>query len=138
MNASTERVRGSCLCGAVHFEVTAPFSSMSHCHCSNCRRQHGSAYATYCETAAAAYRILSGAECILSYASSPGILRRFCGTCGAKLSFHSADAPARVWIAAGALDDDPGVRPSFHIFTASRAPWHEITDELPRHAAYPE
>ncbi len=138
MNASTDAIRGSCLCGAVRFVVTAPFLSMSYCHCTMCRRQHGSAYATYCEAAAADFRVLTGAEAIVSFASSPGIERRFCGTCGGKLSFHAADLPDRLWIAAGALDDDPGIRPSYHIFAASQAPWHEITDDLPRHAAYPE
>jgi hypothetical protein len=43
----------------------------------------------------------------------------------------------RAVIPAGCLDDDPGIRPAAHIFVASKAPWHPIADDLPRHDAYP-
>jgi hypothetical protein len=122
----------------VAFVVTASFTSMSHCHCSMCRRQHGSAFSTYCETDAAGYAIERGAEAIVAYASSPEAERRFCGRCGTKLSFHAAAAPSRIWIAAGALDDDPGVRPECHIFVGSKAGWYDIADPLPQYTAYPE
>lgn len=137
MPASSEGVRGSCLCGAVGFVITAPIVNMGYCHCSMCRRQHGSAFSIYCETSATGYRIERGADAIVHYVSSPGIERRFCGRCGSKLSYHAAVAPTQVWIAAGALDDDPGVRPSYHIFTGAKADWFEITDDLPQHAAFP-
>jgi hypothetical protein len=35
-------------------------------------------------------------------------------------------------LALGTLDDDPGVRPQCHVFVGSKAPWHEITDDLPQ------
>ena len=34
----------------------------------------------------------------------------------------------------GTLDDDPGIRPQYHMHVASKAPWHEITDTLPAFA----
>jgi hypothetical protein len=37
----------------------------------------------------------------------------------------------------GTLVDDPGIRPTFHIFVGSKAPWHEITDALPQYAELP-
>src|SRR5918996_510568 len=37
----------------------------------------------------------------------------------------------------GTLVDDPGIRPMFHIFVGSKAPWHEITDSLPQYAELP-
>lgn len=137
MSASTDGIRGSCLCGGVRVRLTAPITGMGHCHCSMCRRQHASAYSTYCETAATGYVIEHGADLIRAYRSSATVERRFCVRCGAKLSYHADAAPDRVWVAAGILDDDPGVRPSYHIFTASRAPWFEIHDDLPQYAAFP-
>ena len=64
--------------------------------------------------------------------SSPGSFRKFCRTCG---SMVPGQAPylATVSIPAGLFDDDPGVRPRLHVFTSSKAPWHEITDDLPQH-----
>jgi hypothetical protein len=138
MSASPEVLRGSCLCGAVRFELTRPPRDMSQCHCLMCRRAHGSAYGTYLEADAAGHRIVAGAEHVVRYASSPEAERRFCGICGSRLSFHAHGVPARVWIAAGTLDDDPGLGVSHHIFVGSKAPWYRIADDLPQFAAYPE
>jgi hypothetical protein len=43
----------------------------------------------------------------------------------------------RVVIPSPGLDDDPGARPELHIFVASKAPWHEISDDLPQYEAAP-
>jgi hypothetical protein len=57
--------------------------------------------------------------------------RVFCPVCGSNLLFVFKGMPDKLWIAAGSLDDDPGLRPRSHIFVGSKAPWHEISDELP-------
>ena len=132
-----EPVRGSCLCGAVSFVIKQPVISMGHCHCSMCRRGHGTAYSTYCQVADDGLELESGSEMIEHYASSPGVTREFCGRCGGKLFYRTRAQPQYAWVAAGALDDEPGVEPAYHIFVDSRAAWHEITDDLPRYAEFP-
>jgi hypothetical protein len=108
---------------------------MSHCHCSMCRKSHGSAFATYVAAPAAGFRFVRGEGAIARYESSPGFFRAFCVRCGSSLPIPSEGQP--VFLPAGCLDDDPGVRPRVHIFVASKAPWHEIVDQLPRFDAYP-
>ena len=138
-SSSASAVRhGSCLCSGVAFEVSKPLIAMGNCHCSMCRHQHGTAFSTYAQAPADALAITRGAELITSYASSAGAERQFCGRCGAKLFYRAKAMPAFVWIAAGAFDDDPGIRCSYHIFTASKASWFEISDDLPQHAAFPD
>ncbi len=131
-------IHGSCLCGGVVFEVARPLIAMGNCHCSMCRRQHGTAFSTYAQAHADGLTISRGAELVASYAASAGAERQFCGRCGAKLFYRAKAMPAFVWIAAGAFDDDPGIRCSYHIFTASKAGWFEIADGLPQHAAFPD
>lgn len=138
MNASADALRGSCLCGAVKFEIATPLITMGNCHCTNCQKQHGTAFATYCQTDKAGFRVLEGHDHIRHYASSEFAERGFCGTCGTKLTFTIRELPERIWIAAGAFDDDPGMVPGYHIFVGSRAPWYEITDDVPQYAGYPE
>ncbi len=137
MNDSAEALNGRCLCGAVRFRVTAPVITMGHCHCSMCRHAHGTAFSTYCQVDAAAVEVSAGRDAITRYDSSPGAAREFCRHCGSKLFYRAREMPEFLWVAAGALDDDPGVRPDFHIFVASKAPWHEITDALPRYDEFP-
>ena len=127
-------LRGSCLCGAVRFKIRGPLGAMSHCHCAMCRKAHGAAFGTYSRVKRGDFVLLTGEASIRSYRSSPTVTRTFCGTCGSTLQWISDDRPDALDIAIGTLDDDPGVRPSLHIFTASKAPWFEITDALPQRA----
>ena len=128
-------IRGSCLCGEVRFEIHGKLGRSSHCHCSMCRKAHGAAFGTYAAVRAEDFRLLSGAELIARYPSSPGVERTFCSRCGSNLQFLSTKMPDLVDVALGVLDDDPGIRVPHHIFVASKAPWVEITDGLPQ---YPE
>lgn len=127
-------IRGSCLCRAVRFQIEGAIGPASHCHCSMCRKAHGAACGTYAIARTADFRLLSGEKEIRRYESSPGVVRTFCGVCGSTLQWMRLSQPAQMDIALGVLDDDPGVRPSKHIYAASKAPWVEINDVLPVHA----
>jgi hypothetical protein len=126
-------IRGSCLCQAIRYEIRGPVVHMAHCHCSMCRRWHGTAFGTYAIVKRPGLHWIAGEELLTKFASSDGVERGFCSRCGSKLTWESKQRPQFVELCAGALDDDPGVRPADHIWVASKAPWHEITDPLPQH-----
>lgn len=128
---------GTCACGAVRYEIATPFIEMHHCHCSRCRKSHGSAFATFASTRADGVTIRAGADALRDYRSSPVVRRRFCERCGANVFFHADPFPDLVWIAAGTLDGEPGIRPGAHAFVASRAEWFTPSDTLPSFDEYP-
>jgi ADP-ribosyl-[dinitrogen reductase] hydrolase len=110
-------LRGSCLCGAVCYEVDQLDMSIGHCHCRTCRKAHASAYATTAGVLRDHFRWTTGEEKLRSYESSPGKLRRFCSECGSHLV---AECPAQphVILRVATLDDDPQLRPTLHIWTS--------------------
>ena len=122
-------VRGSCLCGDLAWQAEGPFQLMSHCHCSICRKSHGTGFGTAVAAPATGFRVVRGESGIARYESSPGNFRSFCPRCGSMLWNGAGE---HVFMPAGCLDDDPGARPQMHIFVGSKAPWHESTDSLPR------
>lgn len=146
---SEHTLHASCLCGRIRWQVEGPLPrpqelagplaplSMSHCHCTRCRKAHGAPYATYVVAREGQLRITQGSEHVVRFASSPGMRRPFCGICG---SVVPDGVPWDGWVGmpAGCFDDDPGVTPTSHIFTGSKAPWVTIDDALPRFEAYPE
>ncbi len=127
-------MKGSCLCGNVTWEIEGPLDHMAHCHCSRCRKTHGTAFATYAAAPAAAFR-LNGRESVVRWQSSPDYARCFCRQCGSVVP--SDPFGDSVFIPAGNFDGDPGMRPLAHVFVASKAPWYEIRDSLPQFDAYP-
>jgi hypothetical protein len=82
----------------------------------------------------AAFRWTAGEDLVSRYASSPGETRTFCRVCRATLPTFFRDHPDVLGLPLGTLDEDPGITPSAHVYVDSKAPWHEITDDLPQHA----
>ncbi len=129
-------ITGSCLCGSVSWQVDGALDNMTHCHCSMCRKAHAAPFATYVNTACDSFRWLSGEDAVAHYESSPGSIRTFCSNCGSVVPESSGKK--RISMPAGCLNEDPGVRPTAHIFAPSKAPWHTIGDNLQQFEAYPE
>jgi hypothetical protein len=109
---------------------------MMNCHCQLCRKANGAAFVTSVTAQAKDFRFTQGAELVETYKSSVELDRLFCRVCGSSLAVVVCE-DGEVFIAAGTLDDDPGIRLDCHIYAASKAPWHEISDEAPRHDEYP-
>lgn len=120
---------GSCLCGAVTFEVEGPLRDVTFCHCGQCRKVTGHHMAA---TSAPLSAIRMQREDGLAwYRSSDHARRGFCKTCGSTL-FWSPDDEARYAIAAGSLDLPTGLRAAKHIYVADKGDYYDFGDELPR------
>jgi hypothetical protein len=141
------RLRGSCLCGGVKFELTGPLLRPLNCHCSLCRKQNGGAFRSRARVRRDDFAWVAGEDLVTFYQSSPGYHRGFCRRCGSPI-LNKADPSFRLvaanpaflgeyGIALGVLDDDPGIRPERHIFVGSKASWFEITDDLPQDETLP-
>jgi hypothetical protein len=129
-------MQGSCLCRAVVWDVSAPLEHAHACHCSICRKLHGTAYGAYALAAEDGFRFVSGQEQVRTYATSAANRRAFCGACGSVVPHGPAGSP--IGIPLGGLDDPPpDLRLLAHIFVGSKAPWNEITDTLPQFDTWP-
>jgi hypothetical protein len=134
MNDEIE-LRGSCLCGGLRYELTGALHRVIHCHCSMCRKATGAAFRTRASVRSHEFRWTQGESLLGRYPSSPGQTRTFCTACGATLITLFQDHPEFLGLALGSLDADPRIRAVAHVHVASKAPWFEITDDLPQ---YPE
>ena len=126
---------GSCLCGDIAFAVDGPIQHIDQCHCSMCRKTHGAAFATYGGAGPEDFRMLRGEGLARRYRSSAKGSRLFCPRCGSVVPAKIADKP--VAIALGNITEDPVARPKAHFFVGSKAPWHDIVDDLPQFEDYP-
>ncbi len=126
-------LRGSCLCGAVRFEIDAELGQIVCCHCSQCRKAQGGAFATNASVPAAAFRLVQGEDRLRAFESSPGKERVFCSVCGSPILSRRSSRPDAVRVRLGTLDSPVSARPSAHIFAGSKADWWEIRDELPQY-----
>lgn len=125
-------VEGGCLCGAVRFRLASPPREVWFCHCRQCRKAQGTAFAASVPVARGDFTLSSGGEQLRAYRATPAKSRWFCGVCGSPL-WSEVDGAGTLRIRAGALDDDRGLVPMGHIFVEGRVGWYGIADDLPRH-----
>jgi hypothetical protein len=122
---------GSCLCGAVRFEIEGSFERFYLCHCEYCRKDSGSAHAANLFSSTASLRWVSGQDKVTRFdLPSTQHRRSFCSICGSALPNIQMHGALLV-VPAGALDSELTLRPDAHIFVSSRASWDEGLQEVP-------
>ena len=128
---------GECLCGGIRYQYSGPLGAVVHCHCSRCRRWHGSAFRTRVVARRDAFHWSAGEALLVRYESTPRTTKTFCRVCGSSLVTFYSERPDIIGLPLGGVVGDLGARPAFHIFVGSKAPWHEIRDDLPRYEELP-
>ncbi len=131
-------IKGKCDCGNVQYEANCKITDFSHCHCSQCRRLHGAAFASFGGIRRDSFRYVTGESAVKIYASSEISDRVFCGNCGSNILVDYKPEPDLLYIAMGTVDGEPECPPGYHQFVGSKASWYEISDNLPRHDTWPD
>jgi len=127
-------IHGRCMCEGVKFQVTEDPLMMGTCHCTRCQLRTGGPGATGVMYPVGSVNITEGDDLITEYEIEPGSTRRFCSRCGSPVFGASEEF---IFVLAGALVEDPGIRPQFHMMVDYKAVWDEIHDDLPQYGEYP-
>ena len=121
---------GRCLCGNIQFEVQGTPIWIVHCHCQSCRRNTGSAVATFVGFQQEQVIYTQGERTF--YESSPGVKRGFCAQCGTPLSYEGKYCPGEIHLYLSTLDKPEAFVPQRHVFFEEHIPWLDLHDDLPR------
>lgn len=122
--------KGGCQCGSVRYRLGAAPRTLAVCHCRDCQRQSGSAFALSLDVSPDAFQLLDGELKTFTAACDSGRTKEcaFCASCGTRI-YHRGE-----WgmsIKAGTLDDTSQLRPEAHYWTKRKQPWVPIPDGVP-------
>jgi hypothetical protein len=131
------RYQGSCLCGGVRYEIEGEIGDFGYCHCRSCRKASGSAHSANAPVDRAQLTLVSGAELLREFSSSPGTVRAFCGTCGSPIYAYLAERRDVLRVRLGSLDTPFEKEPRAHTWVSDKAPWESIADGLPQFPEWP-
>ena len=126
-------ISGSCFCGLITYEVTAPLENARSCHCSRCRKAFGGPSSAYAEVKAGSFSWRTGEENLKRYDAEANWGLAFCEKCGSALAGLLANEVHGITL--GTVDGDPGVEIAMHIYVASKAPWDHIGGDAPQFLA---
>lgn len=130
-------IKGSCLCGAIEYEVEEIPGKIFNCHCSQCRKAHGAAFATQAFAKGETLRFLKGEEHLKEYVGGKGI-RTFCAICGSRLMNYAPDKSLYLSVALSNVDSPFDGRPVAHANVESKASWHEPSADIPSYQGIPD
>lgn len=126
-------MKGSCLCGAIEYEIDSIDMPVAHCHCRTCQKAHAAPFTSTAGVMREHFRWLKGEDKLSAFESSPGKLRHFCSVCGSHLVAERDNQP-NVIVRVATLDENPDMTPQMHIWTSHDVPWLDYENS----PAYPE
>lgn len=115
---------GGCLCGAIRYRISGTPTATNICHCRSCRLATGGPVAAFADLAPGQFTWTRGTPAF--FASSPGVHRGFCPTCGSSLTYESAALPGEVHVLLATLDSPEALVPTQEVFAEERIPWMHL------------
>ncbi len=130
-----QRISGGCACGAIRYACEAEPLVMLNCHCRDCQRASGSAYAAILVVPKATVE-MHGEPRYHKVVGKSGseVERGFCPACGCQVAVRLGRMPDILGLQAGSLDDPSVYRPKMDVFTSSAQPWDHMSPDTKKHA----
>jgi hypothetical protein len=121
---------GSCLCGAIRFELSAPALHAGYCHCTRCQKRTGTAASAQARIDGSSFTMTAGEDLLSAWRHPDGGFEKcFCSRCGSHLFSRNPDDARQMSIRMSAFDGDPGVRPQWRTYVSYAAAWEPIPDD---------
>jgi hypothetical protein len=127
--------KGSCLCGAVRFEVTSELEGPDACHCTQCRKSSGHYFVSVNVPREAL--TVEGGDNVAWFQSSEKVRRGFCRTCGSQLFWDPIFKKEWTSIAMGAFEKPTDTKLALHIYVADKGDYYDIADDAPQYQQTP-
>ncbi len=123
---------GGCLCGAVRYRFGGKPTDSIICHCRSCQRASGASTVAWITVARVDFAFARGDAS--ACASSPGVLRRFCGACGSPLTYENVAHPTSVDVTTASLDDPGRFAPTIELWLEQKVAWQALDPRLAHHS----
>jgi hypothetical protein len=129
---------GGCFCGAVRYRLLARPMFVHCCHCLDCQRQTGGAFAINAIVEAANIELLKGKPRAVSMPTESGrphdIYR--CAKCATALWSDYGRRRVMLFLRVSTLEKPHAIKPDVHIFTRSKVPWVGLPADVPAFKVY--
>lgn len=130
------KLRGSCVCSSIEFEVISIPEMVFNCHCTRCCKSHGAAFATQAFAIRKSLKFIRGQDKLKEFQSTGGI-RAFCDRCGSRLMNYAQDNGDYLSIALCCIDTPHNLAPVANVCISSKVDWCELSDRIPKFPELP-
>ena len=124
-------ITGSCLCGGVQYEYHGTISELVICHCNQCKRAQGTAFATNAPVESSLLKLTKGEALLKVYFSNPKKQRVFCCECGSPIYSTHVEKPGIYRLRAGTITSTLERTPDYQQFCESKTHWVDLDETIP-------
>ena len=130
---------GECLCGKIKFSGETEIKRVANCHCIDCQKTTGAAFATIVFVNDENIKI-KGSPRKYSHKSDRGskMDKHFCENCGSQMFTVNSSRPGIIGLRAGTLNQKHLIKPGVNVFTDSKIPSTKLNLDLPSYSKMPE
>ena len=126
----TTAITGSCFCKTVQYRIKSAISMAVNCHCNNCKKISGGAFASLAVVKEKHLEITFGEESLATYQLSENLKKHFCSRCGTPIFNRNSRYPGRCMVALGSFDNPAIVTPSVNVHCENRLAWVSLDETL--------
>ena len=123
-------ITGACFCKTVQYQITSAIPLAVNCHCNNCKKINGGAFASLAVVKEKRLEITAGKEYLATYQLSENLAKHFCSRCGTPIFNRNSCYPGRCMVALGSLDDPTVVTPTVNVHCENRLSWVLLDDKM--------
>lgn len=134
----SEAFEGGCSCGAVRYRLTSRPMFTNCCHCLDCQKQTGGAFAINAMIETSRIEMLAGEPVVIDMPSPSGRGHEIhrCPQCEVALWSNYGRRTWMRFVRVATLDDPHAIEPDAHIFTRSKVPWVRLPEGTPAFEVY--
>ena len=126
----SDKITGSCLCGAVQYIVNGAIKAVANCHCNICQKTTGAVFATIAVIGENVLEVIAGQDSLTTYQVSEKAIKHFCRTCGTPIFNRHKTYPGNYMTQVGSFDSPSLATPTINIFCESMVPWCKNMNDL--------
>ncbi len=117
------KIKGSCHCGSVQFELKNDQKLVVNCHCDECKKRNGSAFSTYIAVSENDLNLTEGEHSLIQYEVENEGIKYFCSECGSPIYNKNYRFPGLYMVFYGAFSQAVNFKPSFNVFCENKQNW---------------
>jgi len=127
------KIKGSCHCGSVNWECDPPIKTVVKCHCSMCRKLHGSDHSTYVVVQKEQFSLTKGKGLVISYQATEKSYKNFCSICGTPIYLlNGKHFPNEFVLPLGIIENYTNeLSPQIQVYTSEKPAWVKLQDDVP-------
>lgn len=119
----SDKIKGSCQCKAVQYEINPAVKLVGNCHCNICKKLTGASFSSIVIVGEDDFAIVQGPNQLSTWQVTDNAAKNFCSQCGTPIFNTNEKYPGNKMVYLGSFDDPTFAIPTVNVHCENKLPW---------------